>query len=196
MFTGIVEKSGKVVAFEEGSHSWRLAVAADGIAGGVAVGDSVAVNGCCLTAVQIQGGQLVFDLLGETVRLTGFTQIKPGMRVNLERSLKADGRMGGHFVSGHIDATGTVEVFEPRGKDFYLRVKAPNQFLKYLAYKGSIAVDGISLTVAEVHEDGFSVWLIPHTVAVTNLCERKVGDRVNLEFDLLAKYMERLLAKE
>lgn len=196
MFTGIVEQAGKVVAFEEGPHSWRLAVAADGIAGGVAVGDSVAVNGCCLTAVQIQGGHLVFDLLGETVRLTGFTQIKPGMRVNLERSLKADGRMGGHFVSGHIDAPGTLEVFEPRGKDFYLRVKAPNQFLKYLAYKGSIAVDGISLTVAEVHEDGFSVWLIPHTVAVTNLCERKVGDRVNLEFDLLAKYMERLLAKE
>ncbi len=193
MFTGIVEEAGRVLSFEEGAQSWRLSIAADTVRGDMQIGDSLAVSGCCLTLVGKTDRALVFDLLGETVRLTGFSQTKPGARVNLERSLKADGRLGGHFVSGHIDATGELLVFEPRGKDFYMRVKAPAEFLKYLAYKGSVAIDGVSLTVAEVHEDGFAVWLIPHTVQVTNFCERKAGDRVNLEFDILSKYMERLL---
>ncbi len=196
MFTGIVEEAGRVLSFEEGADAWKLAIAAQTVRDDMQIGDSLAVNGCCLTLVEKRADALVFDLLGETVRLTGFAQLKPGALVNLERSLKADGRLGGHFVSGHVDTSGVVETFEPRGKDFYLRVKAPKEFLKYLAYKGSITIDGISLTVAEVHEDGFAVWLIPHTVEVTNLSQRKAEDRVNLEFDLLAKYMERLLEQK
>lgn len=196
MFTGIVEAAGKVRSFTEGADAWKLTIAAGSIGDDMALGDSLAVNGCCLTLVSKDGEQLSFDLLGETVRLTGFSQLKAGALVNMERSLKADGRLGGHFVSGHVDAPGVVAVFEPRGKDFYMRIAAPKEYLKYLAYKGSVAIDGISLTVAEVHDDGFAVWLIPHTVQVTNLCQRKAGDRVNLEFDLLAKYMERLLTEK
>jgi len=196
MFTGIVEAAGKVLSFKEGADAWKLTVDAGTPGDDMAIGDSLAVNGCCLTLVSKQGKALSFDLLGETVRLTGFSQLTEGSLVNLERSLKADGRLGGHFVSGHVDAPGLVAVFEPRGKDFYLRVQAPKAYLKYLAYKGSVAIDGISLTVAEVHDDGFAVWLIPHTVEVTNLAQCKTETRVNLEFDLLAKYMERLLTEK
>lgn len=193
MFTGIVEETGEVVSFVEGKESWRLTLRANAVAPGMAVGDSLACNGCCLTVAAINGLELSFDLLDETVRLTSFDGARPGTLVNLERSLAANGRLGGHFVSGHVDATGEVTVFEPRGKNHYLRVTVPPEFLRYLVYKGSVAIDGMSLTVAEVHEDGLAVWLIPHTLAVTNLSQRQAGERVNLEFDLLAKYMERLL---
>jgi riboflavin synthase len=154
----------------------------------------VAVNGCCLTVTRFDAGHLWFELLEETRRLTSFNELKPGSLVNLERSLKPESRLGGHFVSGHIDALGRVEVFEPRGKDHYLRVAAPGGFGRYLVSKGSIAVDGISLTVAEVAGDSFAVWLIPHTLAMTNLREKRAGSGVNLEFDLLAKYVEKLVA--
>lgn len=196
MFTGLIEETGTVIAFAEAVDAWKLTLEADRVVagnGGIARGDSLAVNGCCLTVARIEGSQLGFDLLGETVRLTGFRQLEPGAGVNLERSLLPTTRMGGHFVSGHVDAVGTVAAAEPRGKDLYLRVEPPADFLKYLAYKGSIAIDGISLTVAEVDATGFAVWLIPHTLAVTNLADRKAGHVVNLEFDLLAKYCERLL---
>ena len=129
----------------------------------------------------------------ETRRLTSISAIKPGSAVNLERSLRFGGKMGGHFVSGHVDGLGVVEVFEPRGADRYLRVRAPAGGGRYLIHKGSIAIDGISLTVAEVDGDSFAVWLIPHTVEVTNLREKRVGDPVNLEFDLLGKYVEKLM---
>jgi len=194
MFTGIVEESGRVVAFAQVREAWSLQVAAPRVGAGVAQGDSVAVNGCCLTVVRHEGDRLWFDVLAETRRLTNFSELGPGAAVNLERSLRPDDRMGGHFVSGHIDALGRIEVFEPRGADHYLRVRAPKEFARYLVYKGSIAVDGISLTVAEVEGDAFAVWLIPHTLAVTNLREKKAGGGVNLEFDLLAKYVEKLLA--
>ncbi len=195
MFTGIVEETGVVESFTEGRESWRLVLRANRVLEDLGEGDSLACNGCCLTAIAPGNGRVSFDLLDETVRLTSFSQLKPGSKVNLERSLSASGRLGGHFVSGHVDATGVVKVFEQRGKNFYLRVEPPREFLKYLVYKGSVSIDGVSLTVAEGgHGDpGLAVWLIPHTLEVTNLCERKPGDRVNLEFDLLAKYMERLL---
>jgi riboflavin synthase len=195
MFTGIVEETGRVASFTQAADAWKLQIAAQLVARDTAVGDSVAVNGCCLTLVKSAAGHLWFDVLEETRRLTSFAQLAPGAAVNLERSLRADSRLGGHFVSGHIDAPGRIEVFEPRGHDHYLRVRVPDGQGRYLVYKGSVAIDGISLTVAEVQGDSFAVWLIPHTLAVTNLCEKKTNDTVNLEFDLLAKYVEKLIVR-
>lgn len=192
MFTGIIEETGRVVAFVRGPDSWQLQIAAQLLLSDVKVGDSVAVNGCCLTVVKFDAAHLWFDVLEETRRLTNFALIAPGAMVNLERSLRADSRLGGHFVTGHVDTLGRVEVFEPRGKDHYLKVAVPEGFSLYLVYKGSVAIDGISLTVAEVAGDAFAVWLIPHTLAATNLRSKKTGDMVNLEFDLLAKYVGKI----
>ncbi len=192
MFTGIVEEAGEVVSFEESSEGRRLRVAAR-IVADVSVGDSVSVNGCCLTVVAVEGGILAFDLLEETVRVTGFGAVRPRQRVNLERSLRADARLGGHFVSGHVDAVGRGRAREGRGTDVCLWIDPPREFLKYLVYKGCVAVDGVSLTVAGCDAAGFNLWLIPHTLAVTNLGEREAGDPLNIECDLLAKYVERLM---
>lgn len=194
MFTGIVEEKGCVLAFAEQSAAWRLKVQAPLVSSGIALGDSVAVNGCCLTVVAVEGDALSFDLLEETIRRTSFRLLKPGLHVNLERAMAVGGRLGGHFVSGHVDGTGSVEVFEPRGKNYYLRVRHVAELSRYLVDKGSITIDGISLTVNEVTADSFAVWLIPHTLHVTQLGERTVGDPVNLEYDLLAKYTEKLLS--
>lgn len=199
MFTGLVEERGEVGRLVEHAAGVRfevrtaLALARTG-ADAVAIGDSIAVNGCCLTVTAIRDGALEFDLLAETRRVTNLNALQAGAVVNLERSLRFDGRLGGHFVSGHIDTTGIIDVIEARGTDVYVRVRTPAAFLRYLVAKGSIAVDGISLTVAEVHDDGFAVWLIPYTLTITTLGVRRAGDAVNLEFDLLAKYVERLLA--
>jgi riboflavin synthase len=194
MFTGIVQEKGKVIAFTPEAEAWRLQIAAGKVSTGVELGDSIAVNGCCLTVAKVEGSQLSFDVLEETRRLTNFSDVAAGGAVNLESSLRFDGKIGGHFVSGHIDGLGVIEVFEARGKDHYLRVRAPEGSGRYLIHKGSIAIDGISLTVAETENDSFAVWLIPTTMAVTNLGTRAVGERVNLEFDLLGKYVEKLLA--
>ena len=194
MFTGIIEEVGKVVSFAPAGRAWSLQVAASTVTRDVALGDSIAVNGCCLTAVRFDAGNLWFDVLEETRRLTSFNELAAGSPVNLERSVQPSGRMGGHFVTGHVDALGRILVLEPRGKDHYLRVQAPGGFGRYLVYKGSIAIDGISLTVAEVEGDTLAVWLIPHTLAATNLSAKKAGSGVNLEFDLLAKYVEKLVA--
>lgn len=137
-----------------------------------------------------------FDVLEETRRLTNFASVVPGAPVNLERSLRADSRLGGHFVTGHIDGPGVIEAFEARGADHYLRIRGPVGCGRLVVEKGSIAVDGISLTVAEVKDDAFAVWIIPHTLAVTNLRIRGVGDTVNLEFDMLGKYVEKLLQSQ
>ena len=194
MFTGIIEETGRVVSFAPAADAWKLQVTARLVPAGLATGDSVAVNGCCLTVTKFDATNLWFDVLEETRRLTNFAQLAPGAAVNLERSLRADGRMGGHFVTGHIDGLGRIEVLEARGRDHYLRLLTTGGFARYLVYKGSIAIDGISLTVAEVEGDSFAVWLIPTTMAVTNLREKKAGDAVNLEFDLLAKYVEKIAA--
>ena len=193
MFTGIVEEAGRVVAFTQNTAAWRLQIAAGSTLAGTALGDSIAVNGCCLTVVERDAQHFFFDVLEETRRLTNFSALAPGAPVNLERSLRFDGKVGGHFVTGHIDGLGVVEIFEQRGADYYLRARAPAGSGHYLIHKGSIAIDGISLTVAEVAGDSFAVWLIPHTLAVTNLQTRCVGELVNLEFDLLGKYVEKLL---
>jgi riboflavin synthase len=192
MFTGIVEETGRVESFTEEAQAWRLVISGNKVLADLGQGDSIAVNGCCLTAVAFGKGRIAFDLLGETVRLTNFHTLGMGSLVNLEGSLRVGGKIGGHFVTGHIDCVGTLRHLEPRGKDFYAFIDVPAQFRRYLAYKGSIAIDGISLTVAEVTDTGFAVWLIPHTMEVTNLHTRKKGDLVNLECDMLAKYVERL----
>ena len=193
MFTGIIEETGSVIAFVRGAAAWRLQISARTVLVNLAPGDSIAVNGCCLTVVQFDAQHLFFDVLEETRRLTNFSALAPGAPVNLERSLRFEGKMGGHFVTGHIDGLGVIEVFEPRGNDHYLRVRGAPGSGRYLIHKGSIAIDGISLTVAEVADDSFAVWLIPHTLAVTNLRGRRVGEGVNLEYDLLGKYVEKLL---
>ncbi len=193
MFTGIVEEAGQVLAFEPRQAAWSLAISARVALEDLAEGDSIAVNGCCLTAAQHEGNTLRFDVLEETRRLTNFSALKPGALVNLERSLRFGGKVGGHFVTGHIDTQGTVAVFEGRGKDYYLGVRIPPEWSRYVVHKGSIAIDGISLTIAEVTADTFAVWLIPHTLEVTNLREKRLGDPVNLEFDLLGKHVEKLL---
>lgn len=194
MFTGIVEEVGRVVSFEHQAAAWRLVVEASTVVAGTKVGDSIAVNGCCLTVVACDGPHLGFDLLEETVRLTNIDRVGAGGVVNLERSLRPDGKMGGHFVTGHVDGPGEIAVLEPRGADRYLRVRYPQQYRGLLVPKGSIAIDGVSLTVVEVTDEWFSIWLIPHTMEVTNLGTRHAGHRVNLEFDMLAKYVDRLLA--
>jgi len=194
MFTGIVEETGKVVAFTRGADSWKLQIAAGVALQDAALGDSIAVNGCCLTVTQFDANHVWFDVLEETRRVTNLSTLTPGAAVNLERALRFGGKMGGHFVSGHVDGLGVVELFEPRGADHYLRVRGPEGQGRYLIHKGSITIDGISLTVAEVSGDTFAVWLIPTTIQVTNLREKQAGSLVNLEFDLLGKYVEKLAA--
>lgn len=193
MFTGIVEEAGKVISFEPRASAWDLSIAAQATRVDLAMGDSIAVNGCCLTVARFDSRGFGFDVLEETRRLTNFSALAPGALVNLERSLRFGGKVGGHFVTGHIDAVGEVEVLEPRGKDFYLRVRLPEGMGRYVVHKGSIAIDGISLTIAEVDDTHLAVWLIPTTMEVTNLREKRAGSPVNLEFDLLGKHVEKLL---
>jgi riboflavin synthase len=198
MFTGIVEEAGTIASIERTPDGIRLVVQAFRVGDGVQLGDRIAVNGCCLTAVRLHpdvsgGHNITFDLLEETWKRTSFAQLQRGSRVNLERALSASSRLGGHFVSGHVDGTGIIRRWEREGADHRLEIAAPDEVLPYLISKGSICVDGISLTVAHLLPDGFGLWIIPHTYEVTSLSERKVGDRVNLEADLLGKYVARLL---
>lgn len=194
MFTGLVETTGSCVALERLGESARLTLHAPPLAGEMAVGDSLAVNGCCLTVAKIDGADLAFDLLAETLARTNLGRLNSGARVNLERALHATGRLGGHFVQGHVDATSDVLRVETRGTDVHVTVRMPAGFGRYVVYKGSICINGTSLTVSEVTDSAFSVWIIPHTAAVTNIGDLSAGDFVNLEFDLLAKYVEKLLA--
>lgn len=196
MFTGLVEEKGEVLSFHEHPEGWRLKVRAHEVPQGVALGDSIAVNGCCLSAVAISANSLEFDVLEETRRLTNLKSVELGGAVNLERSLKFDGRVGGHFLTGHVDGEGEIIELQSKGADVLLRIKAPEAFAKYLVYKGCVAIDGISLTVAEVDGPVIAIWLIPHTLAVTALGQRSAGDSVNMEFDLLAKYTEKILAHQ
>jgi riboflavin synthase len=193
MFTGIVEETGKVLAFEPQAEAWGLHLAARAALVDLSLGDSIAVNGCCLTTTGFDAASMRFDVLEETRRLTNFAALQTGALVNLERSLRFGGKVGGHFVTGHIDALGRVDAFEPRGKDHYLRIALSPEFTRHIVHKGSISIDGISLTIAEVSDAAFAVWIIPHTIAVTNLREKRIGDPVNLEFDLLGKHVEKLL---
>ena len=199
MFTGIVEESGVVERIRPAARSIQFTVRANVCARGLKAGDSLAVNGCCLTVVQLasRGTQRLaqFDLLKETWQRTNLQFTQPGARVNLERPLRADGRLGGHFVTGHIDGVGKIIRWEREGQDHVLDIAAPPEVMRYLVFKGSIAVDGISLTVAGVRKRSFRIWIIPHTYEVTALAQRKVGGAVNLEADLLGKYVEKFVGE-
>jgi riboflavin synthase len=196
VFTGIVETAGQMKSSEPTSNGGTQLVIGTDLAGELEVGASLALNGCCLTVSGVNGSEIRFDLLGETLRRTNLGDLKPGDVINLERPMLANGRFDGHVVQGHIDTTSRVESIEPAGSDHRVEVALPEEFSQYVVFKGSVAVDGISLTVAELHPDRFVLWIIPHTWRVTNLHRRKPGDRVNLEFDLIAKYVERMLGRE
>lgn len=189
MFTGIVTECGTLRSFEQAGGGYRMVINASQIPKDLAIGDSVAVNGCCLTAVAFDAASISFDLLAESVRLTTFANIQVGDRLNLEPSLPANGKLGGHFVTGHVDALAEVIHSESKGKDRLLRFQPPVSFMPFITYKGSVALNGVSLTVAARHPQSFDVWLIPHTLEVTNLGTLKSGMQVNLETDILAKYV-------
>ena len=194
MFTGIIQKVGRVVALEKQAGGHTLAIAANLSGWTLAAGESIAVQGACLTLTGWTADLLRFDLLDETLQRTALRQRGPGEGVNLERALRVGGSLGGHFVTGHVDGTGVVRRWEASGRDYVLEVDAPKDLRRYLVPKGSVAVDGISLTVADVLPRGFRIWIIPHTREVTSLGERNVGDRVNLEADMLGKYVERFVS--
>jgi len=194
MFTGIVEEVGKVVSFRPEAEAGELSIAGERARIDATLGDSIAVNGCCLTLARLSENALHFDVLEETRRLTNFGALAAGSPVNLERSLRFGGKVGGHFVTGHVDGMGKIVRWEKSGADHVLEIAAPANVMRYVIRKGSIAIDGISLTVAGVKKKTFRVWIIPHTFTATALRERQVGDAVNLEADLLGKYVERFLA--
>ncbi len=195
MFTGIVEEAGTVEAIRPTQKSIQLIVRARLIGRGLKVGASVAVNGCCLTVVKLasrgKDRLIQFDMLQESWRLTNMQFARPGSLVNLERPLRTAGELGGHFVTGHVDGLGKITKWERVGRDHMLDIAAPPAVMRYVIHKGSIALDGISLTVAAVKRNGFRIWIIPHTFEITALRDRKVGDAVNLEADLLGKYVEK-----
>jgi riboflavin synthase len=194
MFTGLVEEMGTVEALLRREGASRLVLHAARLAAECREGESIAVNGCCLTLAEPPAdGRLSFDLLEETLRRTNLGRLETGSPVNLERALPANGRLGGHFVQGHVDCVVAIRAWEPVGLDYRLDIELPREFARYVVEKGSIAVDGISLTVAELKEESFTIWIIPHTRKMTNLGDTSAGRLVNLEFDLLAKYVERIL---
>lgn len=195
MFTGIVREQGTVVAAEDASDGRSLVVRAAETASRSAVGDSVAVNGCCLTASALDGDLLSFHAVPETIARTTLGDLVSDALVNVEPALRAGDPLGGHYVQGHIDAVGRVQSVEAEGEGLRVFVEAPASVLRYCVEKGSVTVDGVSLTVAEVADDAFAVALVPHTIEATTLSDLRPGQRVNLEADVLAKYLERLLGE-
>src|SRR5262245_33683547 len=191
MFTGIVEAVGTVVAVEPVRELLRLVVEAPALAAEARVGDSIAVRGACLTVTGASGGRLHFDAVRETILRTALADLAPGARVNLERALRADARLDGHVVQGHVDGVGRVRELRREGDDVRLLVACPAEVAEHLVPKGSVAIDGVSLTVVGAGEAGFDVALVPHTLAATTLGALQPGDRVNLEADVLAKYVRR-----
>ena len=195
MFTGLIEEIGICLGLRRRADDIQLSLTAPGIAPHVKVGDSVAVNGCCLTVVQCDREHLHFDLLDETLQRTNLGELRRGSEMNLERAVPANGRMGGHFVQGHVDCTAALIAREMVARDLRLEFELPTRFSHYVAWKGSICVNGVSLTIADLTEALFSVCLIPHTRNATNLEKLTQGSRVNLEFDILAKYAERIMTR-
>ena len=192
MFTGIVQEAGVVKAVTPRGKGWSLEVEAPAMTKDAKIGDSIAVNGCCLTVTGVKGSLVTFDLLDETRFKTNLKTVQAGSRVNLEGSLRADGKLGGHFVTGHIEATAKVTKWGRAGQDWELEAEVPAGMDRYLVPKGCVALDGISLTIGRVAGQRFNVWIIPHTYEVTTLRDRKEGDELNLECDLLAKYVEKV----
>ncbi|MBI3928080.1 MAG: riboflavin synthase [Armatimonadetes bacterium] len=193
MFTGLVEEVGRLRSLERSGKAARLSVEAQLVSQDARIGDSIAVNGCCLTVVAQQGPVLSFEAVPETVERTSLKRSREGEGVNLERSLAVGQRLGGHFVQGHIDGTAVLRKVEPRENARFLTLELEAPLLRYVVPKGSIALEGISLTVVDVLPAAFTVWIIPHTYSHTNLSDKRPGDLVNVETDILARYVERLL---
>ncbi len=193
MFTGIVEELGEILGRQHYKESIALLIKGGNVLDDLREGDSIAVNGVCLTVAKISAAAFYADVMPETLRKTNLDELKPGEKVNLERALPVGGRLGGHFVSGHIDGTGTIIGEKREGNAQIKRISSGNQVMRYLVAKGSVAVDGISLTVVDVDKVSFSVSLIPHTARHTTLGYKKSGDKVNLEADILGKYVEKIL---
>src|ERR1051326_949811 len=191
MFTGLIEEVGRVIA----RRAAHIQISAPAIGKRIRVGESIAVNGCCLTAAARTRDRISFDLLQETLDRTNLKSLRRGDRVNLERALRVGDRLGGHFVQGHIDCVARIRSFEKRGADHRLEIEMPARWAHYIIEKGSIPINGISLTIAAVFAKSFVVWITPHTKQHTNLERAKAGDAVNIEFDILAKHVERMLRR-
>lgn len=196
MFTGIVEEVGRVQSISKGAHSAVLRIAASLVLSDVNVGDSIATNGVCLTVTSFDSQSFSADVMHETLNRSSLGALKPGSKVNLERAMSANGRFGGHIVSGHIDGTGIIRNLKTDDNAVWYSIGASKDILRHIVQKGSITIDGISLTVADVSHDEFSVSAIPHTRAQTSLSDKRAGDVVNLETDVIGKYVERLLSFE
>jgi riboflavin synthase len=194
MFTGIIEEMGTVKTLRRNAGGARLSISASIVLDHTSLGDSICVNGVCLTVVEMSANDFSADIAVETLKVTNLGDLKIGAKVNLERALQLSARIGGHLVSGHVDAVGRIREKREEGNGWRIMIDAPDAALRYIIMKGSIAIDGISLTVAEVHDSGFSVAMIPHTAKLTTLGFKTAGDSVNLEVDLIGKYVERLLA--
>lgn len=196
MFTGIIEEVGKIQSIQRGASSAVLSVQASDIMQDIHLGDSIAVNGVCLTVTYFSSNSFTADVMHETLNRSSLGKLKIGSQVNLERAMSVNGRFGGHIVSGHIDGIGTVSDIRKDDNAVWYTIKTPLPILRYIIEKGSIAIDGISLTVAKVYKDSFSVSVIPQTASLTTLSNRCIGDVVNLENDCIGKYVERLIEKE
>ncbi|NWF49886.1 MAG: riboflavin synthase [Ignavibacteriaceae bacterium] len=193
MFTGLVEEMGTLINKIPTGDGYRLVVAGKVVMEDLEIGSSIAVNGCCLTVVEKDSSGFSLDTIEETLKKTNLGKLEIGDKVNLERPLKADARLGGHFVLGHIDTTGEILSINELSNSHFVRIKFPKAFTKYLIYVGSVAIDGVSMTIAELQGNVFGVGVIPHTWQVTVFSKKKVGDTVNLEFDVLGKYVERIM---
>ncbi|KMK76140.1 riboflavin synthase [Alkalihalobacillus pseudalcaliphilus] len=195
MFTGIVEEMGEVQSIRQGQEQFVLVVKANHILEDCHVGDSIAVNGVCLTVTQLKPPYFTADVMPETLKSSNLQQVRSGQRVNLERAMAVNGRFGGHIVSGHVDGTGRIQLIKKEKNAVYIHVDVSKSLTKYMILKGSITVDGISLTIFDVSDDSFTISIIPHTFSQTVLKNKKVGDWVNIECDVLAKYTEKLLSQ-
>lgn len=194
MFTGIIEEIGTIKSINSTGISSQLCISANTILEDTKIGDSIAVNGVCLTVTSIKSNLFTADVMAETLRRSNLGSLIPQSKINLERAMPANGRFGGHIVSGHIDGTGTIVETKPEGNAVWIKINCSSNLLKYIIHKGSITIDGISLTVAKVTDSDFSVSIIPHTAANTTLLQKKSGDVVNLENDVVGKYIEKLLS--
>lgn len=194
MFTGVIEELGTVIQLDQQGVSARITIEADQVLENTKLGDSIAVNGVCLTVTDLRKDRFCADVMAETLRRSSLGVLKKGSKVNLERAMAADGRFGGHMVSGHIDGTGEIAKISPEGTAVWYTIEAPKSIVDGIVEKGSIAIDGISLTVADVTEQDFSVSIIPHTGANTTLSLKKQGDIVNLENDIVGKYVQKFLS--
>ncbi len=193
MFTGIIEEIGKIADIKKGAKSCTLSINAKTVLSDVNIGDSIAINGVCTTVTKFSHNDFCVDIMAETMRKTSFSELKKGNRVNLERAMSANGRFGGHIVSGHIDGIGIVRSLEREDNAVWVTIGASDNIMRYIVLKGSITIDGISLTVARVYKDAFAVSIIPHTASETTLLSRRGGDKVNLECDIIGKYVEKFV---